>query len=464
MRGMAIICHVLSFVMALVRCSEGHVFDVSLNACPTCGEAVAAIPSPDGGGRPIARGDDSGKGKGLPQDTLALGEQSFASWLLPGTTTLTLAAFAILLPVLWPEPPLPGSSRRPSEPSVRPAGETSTLTSDERSSSTRPTPTNSPRVPANGEPAETAKGGNAVAAQQSPVKTVVPPASENDGPNYAAYAAEIRHQLSPLARELLATSRGYFALARKEYSEARSWFNTKAARSNPAAMYWLGIMTERGNGVDQSHNEALRLISASAVAGYPPAQTRLAEIYLRGEYQVVPKDRDRARQWLLPVAKEEFPATAKLIEEAGLTPKDIGPTMVDFGRLLNRSESEAFKMAFELYRQNVGSARYWAGNLALRGQGSGISSEEAEVLIHDAARIYTTYAIDKLARRAAFDAPTNPVEAAALGHIARINAPSEGEIEVIDKTLKSSVRSLSDEHYRDLRVILSGIVELPHRR
>lgn len=57
----------------------------------------------------------------------------------------------------------------------------------------------------------------------------------------------------------------------------------------------------------------------------------------------------------------------------------------------------------------------------------------------------------------------NPVEAAALGHLARNNAPSEVEIELIDSTLKSTTRSLTDQPYMDLRVLLSGVVELPPR-
>ncbi|MFN3868619.1 MAG: tetratricopeptide repeat protein [Hyphomicrobiaceae bacterium] len=449
--------------MALVRCSEGHVFDVSLSACPTCGEAVATIPSGEQGAKPRGGIEASDQEATLPRDRVALGRGLSASWLLPALTALTLAVFALLLPVLWPEPPIPGSSRRPLETSDRQASAPVKRPSDERPSNAVPNPATSDRIPANGEPVPDVNAEKALAALQPPFKKPVPPASDNDGPNYAAYAAEVLHELSPLSRELLATSRGYFAFTRKDYSEARAWLNTRAAKSNPAAMYWLGVMTERGNGVAQSHVEALRLISASAAAGFQPAQMRLAAIYLHGEYPGVPKDRARARELLLPVAKEVLPAAAKLIEEAGLTPKDIGATMVDFGKLLNRSESEAFKMALELHRQNVGSARYWVGNLALAGNGSGMSRDEALALIREAARIYTSYAIDKLARLAAYDGSANLVEAAVLGHLARINSPSDDEIEVIERTLKPTVRSLSDEKYRDLRVLLSGIVELPHR-
>lgn len=446
------------------RCSQGHVFERGAHdACPHCGEQIAtSAPVIDVGG-----GGKTGPGTNDLFDLVRKHSRALAA-------ALTVAVVVALAGTFWGSS-LPvaccGSSGSPDD-----------VQSVDRAVTPKPEP-REPKISDAGE--ETLEGVSfAPKADPEPV-TVAPPTdqkqaglqskpgtpngvpdpTQNDGPNYAVFATETSNALSPLARELLATSRGYFAFTRKEYSEARAWLTTKAARSNPAAMYWLGLMTERGNGGEQSHERAFELIMASAKAGYPPAQTRIAEIYLRGEYPGMDKDRAQARYWLVQVAKEGFPETAKLVEEAGLTPKDIGATMLDFQKLLNNSESEAFKIAADLYHQNVGSARYWAGILALAGKGSGMSNAEAEALIQDAARLYTTYAIDKLARRAASGSgrDANPVEAAALGHLARINAPSEGEIELIDSTLKPTTRSLTDKQYMDLRVLLSGIVELPHR-
>lgn len=451
--------------MALIRCTQGHVFEHSSIACPTCGEAVASAPPPTDDDRPAetaAAGvaHDRQRNRWPSTDFGALQQ-----YLLPGAAAAVVAVF-VLLPALWPEPPLPGNSKRQTKMPDASTGTAVETKSGEATAKDTPRPAATGNGLDAASPLRDTTARSDVATHTSPpVEPNVPRAAENDGPSYAAFAAETRNALSPLARELLATSRGYFAFTRKEYSEARTWLTTKAARSNPAAMYWLGLMTEQGKGGPPDHRRALELITASATAGYPPAQTRLAEIYLRGDYPGVAKSRERARQWLVQVAKEAFPGTAKLIEEAGLTPEDIGTTMLDFGKLLSRSESEAYKIAVDLYRQNVGSARYWAGNLLLAGHGRGMSNAEAEVLIEDAARLYTTYAIDKLARLAAFGIgrDANPVEAAALGHLARINSASKGEIELIDKTLKPATRSLTDKQYLDLHVLLSGIVELPHR-
>jgi TPR repeat protein len=60
------------------------------------------------------------------------------------------------------------------------------------------------------------------------------------------------------------------------------WFRSAAADGYPAAQYNLAIMYKLGQGVEQSHSEAIQWMQASANQGYLEAQSNLGNMYYQG--------------------------------------------------------------------------------------------------------------------------------------------------------------------------------------
>jgi len=50
------------------------------------------------------------------------------------------------------------------------------------------------------------------------------------------------------------------------------------ARNDPESRYNLAILYEKGDGVPEDRNEAVRLLGLAADQGYPVAQTALARL------------------------------------------------------------------------------------------------------------------------------------------------------------------------------------------
>jgi uncharacterized protein len=68
-----------------------------------------------------------------------------------------------------------------------------------------------------------------------------------------------------------------------------------AERGTAEDQYNLGVHYERGDGISQSYQEAIRWYRRSAMQGYPDAQYKLCEMSERG--QGLPQDYQEALRW-----------------------------------------------------------------------------------------------------------------------------------------------------------------------
>lgn len=78
---------------------------------------------------------------------------------------------------------------------------------------------------------------------------------------------------------------------------ARSYLKIATAYGHPAAQFWLGVMSIRGEGVKRNPNQGLKWLMASARKRYAPAEAYLGELYWDG--RIVRADRTRALMWYI---------------------------------------------------------------------------------------------------------------------------------------------------------------------
>ena len=91
-------------------------------------------------------------------------------------------------------------------------------------------------------------------------------------------------------------SDGAFAYAKREYDQAFNTMRSLAETSNHGlAQYYVAMMYLRGNGVEQSYEEAAIWFRKSAEQRVKQAQYQLAELYMKG--RGVPKDYEYAYAW-----------------------------------------------------------------------------------------------------------------------------------------------------------------------
>ena len=65
--------------------------------------------------------------------------------------------------------------------------------------------------------------------------------------------------------------------------KAVNFYFKAAAKQNPEAQYWLGVMHLKGMGITEDSDEALRWVSASSDQDYPPAKALLQFILTHDE-------------------------------------------------------------------------------------------------------------------------------------------------------------------------------------
>ncbi len=120
---------------------------------------------------------------------------------------------------------------------------------------------------------------------------------------------------------------GVFAYNKGEYEQAYNTMRSLAETSEHAlAQYYVAMMHLRGQGVDQSYDEAAKWFRKAAQKRIKQAQYRLAELYMSG--RGVPRDYEYAYAWYrtgaehqheksinaLPAARENL--SAEELEEA----------------------------------------------------------------------------------------------------------------------------------------------------
>lgn len=93
---------------------------------------------------------------------------------------------------------------------------------------------------------------------------------------------------------------GLAAAQKGDFSTAQKIWMPLAKNGDPRSQYFLGVMYDAGNGVDQDPKEAIRWYTLSANQSYPPAQYNLGEMYRLGIG--TKKNLEQSFSWLLLAA------------------------------------------------------------------------------------------------------------------------------------------------------------------
>lgn len=97
---------------------------------------------------------------------------------------------------------------------------------------------------------------------------------------------------------------GMEALGRGDYGSALEEFRVAAEKGDDAAEYNLGLLYEKGLGVEQDHAAALRWYRKGAQKGYAPSWYSLGLMYLNGHG--VEADPEEGREWLEKAAQKQY--------------------------------------------------------------------------------------------------------------------------------------------------------------
>ena len=94
------------------------------------------------------------------------------------------------------------------------------------------------------------------------------------------------------------------AFEQRDYARAMALWTPLAERGVAEALFGLGVMHEKGLGVERDYVEAARLYRRAAQDGYAPAQFNLGAAYEAG--RGVPRDLSLAAQWWRKAAEQSF--------------------------------------------------------------------------------------------------------------------------------------------------------------
>ncbi len=92
------------------------------------------------------------------------------------------------------------------------------------------------------------------------------------------------------------------AINRGDYKTAFEIWLSLAKRGNNAAQFNLGLMYDKGDGINQDFPKAVKWYRLATIQGNADAQLNLALMYYNGEG--VPKNYKRAARWYLYSARQ----------------------------------------------------------------------------------------------------------------------------------------------------------------
>ena len=141
---------------------------------------------------------------------------------------------------------------------------------------------------------------------------------------------------------------GVYAYNRGEYEQAYNTMRSLAETSGDGlAGYYVAMMYLRGQGVEQSHEEAAKWFRKAAQQGIKQAQFQLAELYMGGKG--VPRDYEYAYAWYRTGAENRHTKSANALAAA----KE---------NLSEQELEEAEKLARKFIRQYIPKEEKPAGN------------------------------------------------------------------------------------------------------
>lgn len=91
---------------------------------------------------------------------------------------------------------------------------------------------------------------------------------------------------------------------KKDYAAALPKLRTAAEKGKKGAMYRLARCYDKGHGVEEDNQQAVRLYQQAADKGHAKSQYQLGKAYMNGK-KGLPKDEQKAKEWLTKATKNE---------------------------------------------------------------------------------------------------------------------------------------------------------------
>ena len=167
--------------------------------------------------------------------------------------------------------------------------------------------------------------------------------------------------------------RGKAAHERRQYFSALADWKRAADLADPEALYRIGLLYARGEGVVQSIADAVVWYRRAAEAGHNEAQFQLGAIYLNGANP----EQSGANSWFKSAAQRDREAARQNLEllfpNGILSRKNLEAAVRWIGAAANSGKAEAQLIFGEMYRRGLGiAARLRACSpLVLTGGGAG---------------------------------------------------------------------------------------------
>ncbi|GAV19392.1 localization factor PodJL [Mariprofundus micogutta] len=143
-------------------------------------------------------------------------------------------------------------------------------------------------------------------SSEQPAAPAVPPTTHVNDP-----AKDIADQAMALA----------FA---KEFDKAAPLFREAAEQGNRPAQYYLGLLYGRGDGVEQSYDEAFKWLYKAGMGGHPKAAYHLGEMHVKGEGVEVSHIKALAWFWVGTTLGDRYSETRLRAVAPRLTPDEMG--------------------------------------------------------------------------------------------------------------------------------------------
>ena len=143
----------------------------------------------------------------------------------------------------------------------------------------------------------------------------------------------------------------------QNYQAALKWYQVAAEQGHVEAQYGLGLMYRDGHGIPQDTQEALKWFRLAAEQGHAQTQFMLGRMYHGG--QGVPQDYSEAVKWYRKAAEQEVPQAQFLLGQ-----------LYYGGQGIHLDYSEALKWYRKAAEQGVAQAQYNLGAMYATRQGT----------------------------------------------------------------------------------------------
>lgn len=329
--------------MYFVRCTQGHVFDRKDGACPVCGEGAVAEKLAQSKPIELKAAPPTWLAKNWPLAGGALGAFALAAWSVMSPTPHMPPASEAgkeATPAAQASVPTEALKEVPSAaPDPRPEG----ITKDVAASA-------KPSVDAGGEEdlSPLAKGTqdpNLTKAEDHPEI----PDVEYPFPSVQEARASIK------LTDLVVDMEVFAAVEAATRSHTTPWHVAVLLklgdRGISSAKYLASIAFLNGTGVSRDAARGLKLLEEAALAGQPSACLMFGRLLYQGE--TVPKDIERAKEFILRAARTPVPGAEQELGRVGLTRKDVGPTAEDVRGHANDGDKVAIKLSRDLIANKV---------------------------------------------------------------------------------------------------------------